>query len=72
MDRPNMEKLLSVQEASEILGVKVSTLYSWIHQGYVPHIKLGRLVKFSESDLSQWVEDKKQEGRIARIPQIQL
>ena len=72
MDRLNMEKLLSVQEASELLGVKVSTLYSWIHQGFVPHIKLGRLVKFSTSDLSQWVEERKQEGRIERAPQIQL
>jgi len=70
MDRLSMARLLSVQEASELLGVKVSTLYSWIHQGFVPHIKLGRLVKFSASDLSQWIEERKQEGRIARTPQI--
>ncbi len=65
-----MDKLLSVHEASELLGVKVSTLYSWIHQGFVPHVKLGRLVKFSATDLTRWVEEKKHEGRIERIPHV--
>lgn len=65
-----MDKLLSIREASEILGVKVSTLYSWIHQGFIPHLKLGRLVKFSESDLSQWTEARKHTGRIERIPEM--
>lgn len=52
-------KLLNVSELSQHLGVKVKTVYCWIHARQIPYIKVGRLVKFDPLDISQWVESKK-------------
>lgn len=53
------EKLLSIRELSQCLGVQVKTVYGWIHMRYIPYIKVGRLVKFDPQDILQWVEDRK-------------
>ena len=53
-----MEKLLGINEVSDIMGVKINTLYSWVHQNKIPHLKIGRLVKFRQSDLERWLEGK--------------
>lgn len=51
-------KLLSYQQASERLGVKVGTLYAWVSQERIPHIRLGnRCVRFDAHELAAWVED---------------
>jgi excisionase family DNA binding protein len=38
-----MPKLLTPQEIAEYLGVKPSTIYQWTHQGFIPHVKLGKI-----------------------------
>jgi len=53
--------LLNITDASEYLGIKVSTLYSWTESGLLPHYKLGRLVKFKMSDIEEWLEKCKRE-----------
>lgn len=51
------ERLLTYEQASQLLMVPKGTLYSWVHCRRIPHIRLGpRLVKFRPSDLTQWVE----------------
>ena len=50
-------RLLTYQEAAEYLGLKVSTLYSMVHKGRVPHRRLGRrLVRFSKLELDVWLD----------------
>lgn len=46
-----MDKLLTPQEIADNLGVKLSTIYSWTHTGFIPHIKLGSLLRFREKDV---------------------
>jgi excisionase family DNA binding protein len=60
--------LLNVKEISEVLGVKVATIYGWVSEGYVPHIKLGRLVRFNLDAVSEWVSQKEVKGRNSRLP----
>ena len=55
-----MERLLTIQEAAERLGVKPNTLYLWVSQKRVPHRKIGRLVRFRECDLEEFVEQQRQ------------
>jgi excisionase family DNA binding protein len=51
-----MEKLLSVDELSEILGVTKATIYSWTSRNKIPHIKLSkRLLKFRKNDIEAWI-----------------
>lgn len=47
-----MSKLLTIQEVSELLKVKVSTLYDWIYRKKIRYVKIGRLVRFYEDDIA--------------------
>jgi len=61
-----MEKLLTPQEIADILGVQPSTIYQWTHQGYIPHVKLGKFVRFKAKDVEKWVERKEESGRMTK------
>jgi len=52
-----MERLLEVVETANILGVKHTTLYVWIHRGVgPPHIKLpSGAIRFRRDALEKWV-----------------
>lgn len=52
-----MSKLLSVKEAADYLGVKPATIYDWRTDGKGPRaVKVGRLVKFRETDLNAFID----------------
>jgi excisionase family DNA binding protein len=66
-------RLLNVQEIAESLGVKPSTIYQWTHQGFIPHVKLGRLLRFKETDIVNWIEKRSAAGRATRkLPTVEL
>lgn len=48
------EKVLSAQEASELLGIHPVTLLRWAREGRIPHRRLGRKVTFRASELDSW------------------
>ena len=55
-----MEKrFMSVKELAEYLGVKVSTIYSWIAMRKIEYHKIGRLPKFDNQYIKQWVLEHK-------------
>ncbi len=64
-----MEKLLKVTEVSVMLQVSPKTVYNWVCYGYIPHFKVnnsrgnGGALRFRQSDLEQWLEIRKQNGR---------
>jgi len=61
-----MDKLLTATEIADYLDVKPSTIYQWTHQGFIPHVKLGKLVRFKKEDVSNWVEKRSNPGRVMR------
>jgi len=67
-----MEKLLTPQEIADILGVQPSTIYQWTHQGYIPHVKIGKFVRFKEKDVERWVEKKTSNGRVTKKVQLRV
>ena len=54
-----MIKLLTPEELSQILHVKVSTIYQWTHMGLIPFLKIGKLIRFKEEDIKEWISKKK-------------
>lgn len=51
--------LLTKQQVMEVLGIKESTLYTWVHHKKIPYIKLGkRCLRFRESDILEWITEK--------------
>lgn len=53
---PN-KKLLTIEETSEIIGVKVGTLYNWISRQRIKYIKVGRLVRFSHEIIDEFIKN---------------
>ncbi len=50
------DRLLSVDQAAELLNVKRQTLYNWVHQKRIPHVKLSRSVlRFDEGEVRRWL-----------------
>jgi len=66
MPRLTMENLLTPQEIADVLGVSKSTIYQWTHQEYIPHVKLGRFVRFRTSEVQKWLDRKSLAGRKTR------
>lgn len=48
-------KLVSIKDVSELLKVKESTLYSWVHCGKIPFCKINGLVRFDMDEIRAWV-----------------
>ena len=51
-----MRKLLTMDEASEYLGISKLTLYGWVSERKLGFIKVGRLVKFKQEHLDRWID----------------
>jgi excisionase family DNA binding protein len=58
--RFSVERLLSIREAASLLGVRPQTLYLWVSKKRIAHRKIGRLVRFTEADLAEFVERQRQ------------
>ncbi len=50
-------RLITIKEASEYLGIKVNTLYSWVSQKKIDYIKMGRLIKYDIKVLDKYIEN---------------
>ena len=53
-----MDKLLTIRELAETLGIAPGTAYHWLSQGRLPCIRFSnRCVRFRASDLEKLVEE---------------
>jgi len=51
-------RMLTYKQAAEYLGLKKGTLYSMVHRGRIPHLRLGRrLVRFRKEELDAWLDE---------------
>ena len=57
-----MSKLLTMDQASEYLGVSKLTLYGWVSARKLSYIKVGRLVKFKQDQLDKWIDQRTVKG----------
>lgn len=48
-------KLLTIEETSKMLNIKIGTLYVWVHQKKIPFVKIGRNLAFNESQLIDYI-----------------
>lgn len=58
---PSNEKLMTVQEVCEWLTISRWSLYQMVSRGQIPHVKLGRRLRFVYSELDLWVQRNKKE-----------
>ena len=50
------EKLLTVEDLAEYLGVPVATLYAWrYHRQGPPGFRVGRHLRYRRADIDEWI-----------------
>ena len=59
-----MRKLLTIDEASEYLGISKLTLYGWVSARKLAFVKVGRLVKFKQDQLDKWIDQHTVKARV--------
>ncbi len=59
-------RLLNAAEIADYLGVKQSTIYQWTHHEFIPHIKLGKFVRFRTDQIDRWLDARTTTGRKKR------
>jgi excisionase family DNA binding protein len=51
------DRLMTMAEVSELLGIPVSTLYGWRHRGEGPAgYRIGRRVRYRRAEVEAWIE----------------
>jgi excisionase family DNA binding protein len=53
------ERLLTASELAERLALSTSTVLDWFEAGRLPGFKLGRVVRFRESEVLDWLESQR-------------
>ena len=51
-----LEMFLYVGQVAEMLGLSIATIRKWVLIRYIPYRKLGRAVRFSASEIREWVK----------------
>jgi excisionase family DNA binding protein len=52
-----MDRLLTIRELAERLGISLGTAYHWLSQGRLPCVRLSsRCVRFREGDVEKMLE----------------
>jgi excisionase family DNA binding protein len=58
------EPLLDAAAAARLLSVRPSWIYEAVRAGRLPHLKIGRHIRFLRSDLESWVLTRRVGGTV--------
>ena len=58
------EPLLDAAAAARLLSVRPSWIYEAVRTGRLPHLKIGRHIRFLRSDLESWVLTRRVGGTV--------
>ena len=56
---------MTAKQVSELIEVKPSTIYQWVHLGLIPYAKLGKCVRFKKAELFRWIDKNFRKERIS-------
>jgi excisionase family DNA binding protein len=70
-EKTNRDQLMNTAQIAGWLSMSESTIRKWVHYGFIPHIKLGRAVRFSRKDIEAWLHERTETGRATLAPEIQ-
>ena len=57
-----MKEFLTIDDVCGFLSVKKSFIYSLVESGVIPHYRIGKLIRFKQSDVNTWMENHRREG----------
>lgn len=47
--------MLTPEELAEKLNISKRTIYTWVSEGRLPAYKMGKKLRFKESEIDDWV-----------------
>jgi excisionase family DNA binding protein len=61
------DRLMTLAELSEMLGISVNTLYGWRCRGEgPPGYRIGRHIRYRRAAVEAWLEEQTDTARLAR------
>jgi excisionase family DNA binding protein len=66
------DSLLTPSQVADMLCVKQSTVYHWSHIGFIPTVRLGKLIRFRKKSIVAWIEKRESKGRSKRKYQTNI
>ena len=60
-----MEQLLTARELAERLGFSAATVVDWAERGAIPSFKVGGRLRFRESEVLAWLEQRRNTTAVA-------
>lgn len=56
--------LMTVEDVASYLKVAVQSVYRWVSQEKIPHLKVGGSLRFDPNEIQEWLRNKpKRRGR---------
>jgi excisionase family DNA binding protein len=59
MRQENEQEFISLNELQEFLGIGRTTAYDLVTSGDLPAVRIGRIIRISKQDLTDWLERQK-------------
>jgi excisionase family DNA binding protein len=66
------QPLWTVGELSGATKIAKSTIYEWVQQEYIPHIKVGGCIRFRPGEVMAWLDQHAKPGRTRRVPEVEV
>lgn len=63
-----LERLLTARELAEILGFSAGTIQDWFEAGDLPGFRVGGRLRFRESEVAEWLEQRRRGAAVASRP----
>ena len=60
---PDRQLLLTPRQAAQTLQISERKLWGMKASGEIPHVLLGRSVRYPRADLQQWIDERKKGGQ---------
>ncbi len=53
------KRLLTIDEIAEFLHMNPMTVYSWVKDGKIPAFKIGKVWRFRQTEIDEWLKKQK-------------
>ena len=61
-------RLLEAEDVANILGMRTDWVYREVRAGRLPHIRLGRAVRFRRESIEAWIQSRERGASARRRP----
>lgn len=66
--RPTLEALVDAREAARLLSISTRKLWELTNRSIIPHLRIGRSIRYDPIDLRSWIDSQKRDAGRALIP----